>query len=182
MVVISFACFFFFFKLGCLLLLSYGSSYIFWIAGPRKIHDLHIISPMVAFLFLSFLSFVPFFPFLSFLPSLSFFPSLPFLSSFLSFLPSLSSFLPFFQGLHPWHMDIPKLGVKSDLELPAYATATAMPDSSRICELHHSSWQCQIFNPLSEARDWTLSHDGNSAFHFLDRVFWCKKVFNFDKY
>ena len=64
----------------------------------------------------------------------------------------------------------------------ATAAATAMPDLSRICDLHHSSWQCQIFNPLSEARDWTLSHDGNSAFHVLDCVFWCKKVFNFDKY
>ena len=33
----------------------------------------------------------------------------------------------------------------------AYATAT--PDPSCICDLHHSSEQHQIFNPLSEARD-----------------------------
>ena len=26
---------------------------------------------------------------------------------------------------------------------------TAMPDPSRICDLHHSSQQCQILNPLS---------------------------------
>jgi len=32
-------------------------------------------------------------------------------------------------------------------------TATAMPDPSHICDLHHSSWQCQILNPLSKARD-----------------------------
>ena len=30
-----------------------------------------------------------------------------------------------------------------------------MQDPSCICDLHHSSWQCQILNPLSEARDWT---------------------------
>ena len=28
----------------------------------------------------------------------------------------------------PWHMEDPRLGVKSELQLPAYATATAMPD------------------------------------------------------
>ena len=29
--------------------------------------------------------------------------------------------------------------------------------SSRVCDLHHSSWQYQILNPLSEARDQTLN-------------------------
>ena len=33
------------------------------------------------------------------------------------------------------------------------ATAIATPDPSRICDLHHSSQQWQILNPLSEARD-----------------------------
>ena len=33
--------------------------------------------------------------------------------------------------------------------------ATATPDPSQVCDLHHSSQQCQILNPLSEARDWT---------------------------
>ena len=37
--------------------------------------------------------------------------------------------------------------------LPAYATATATPDTSWVCELHHSSWQRQTLDPLSEARD-----------------------------
>ena len=32
-----------------------------------------------------------------------------------------------------------------------------MPDPSRICKLHRSSWQCWSLNPLSEARDQTLS-------------------------
>ena len=35
--------------------------------------------------------------------------------------------------------------------MPAYTTATAMWDLSHICNLHHSSQQCQILNPLSEA-------------------------------
>ena len=34
-------------------------------------------------------------------------------------------------------------------------TATATPDPSRTCDLHHSSWQRWILNPLSEARDQT---------------------------
>ena len=37
----------------------------------------------------------------------------------------------------------------------AYTTATATPNQSCICDLHHSSWQCCIFNPLSKARDQT---------------------------
>ena len=44
-------------------------------------------------------------------------------------------------------------GVESELQLPAYATATATPDPSRVCNLHHSSWQCWILNPLSKAKD-----------------------------
>ena len=34
-----------------------------------------------------------------------------------------------------------------------YTTARATPDLSHICDLPHSLWQCQILNPLSEARD-----------------------------
>ena len=52
-------------------------------------------------------------------------------------------------------MEIPKLGVKPELQLPAYTTATAMPDPSHICNLGSSLWQHQILNPLSEARDQT---------------------------
>ena len=52
-------------------------------------------------------------------------------------------------------MGVPRLGVESELHLPAYTTATAMPDPSRICDLHHSSWQHWIPNPLSEIRDRT---------------------------
>ena len=52
-------------------------------------------------------------------------------------------------------MEIPWLGVESDLQLPAYATDTAMPDPSRICDLHCSSGQHQVLNPVSKARDQT---------------------------
>ena len=58
-----------------------------------------------------------------------------------------------FLGPHPQHMDVPRLGVKSELQLPAYTTTTATQDRSHVCNLHHSSWQCQIFNSLCEARD-----------------------------
>ena len=56
---------------------------------------------------------------------------------------------------HRRHMEVPRLGAESELQLPAYTTATATPGPSRICDLHHSSWQCQILNLLSEARDRT---------------------------
>ena len=45
-------------------------------------------------------------------------------------------------------MEVPRLENKSELQLPAYTTGTATWDPSRVCNLHHSSWQCQIFNPL----------------------------------
>ena len=50
-------------------------------------------------------------------------------------------------------MEVPRLGVESELQLPAYTTPTAMQDPNRICNLHHNSQQCRILNPLSEARD-----------------------------
>ena len=37
----------------------------------------------------------------------------------------LVSFLSFFLGPHLLHMEVPKLGVKLELQLPAYATVTA---------------------------------------------------------
>ena len=35
------------------------------------------------------------------------------------------------------------------------SSATATMDPRCICDLHHSLWQCQVLNPLSEARDQT---------------------------
>ena len=52
-------------------------------------------------------------------------------------------------------MEIPRLGVELVLQLPAYTIATAMPDMSLNCDLHHGSWQYWILNPLREAKDGT---------------------------
>ena len=68
---------------------------------------------------------------------------------------SLLFFFFGFLGPHLWHMDVPRLGVKSELLLPAYATAAVMQDLSHIFDLYHSSWQLQILDSLSEARDRT---------------------------
>ena len=62
-----------------------------------------------------------------------------------------------FVGLQSQHMEVPRLGVESELQLPACATATATPDPSRLYDLHHSSRQRGILNPLSEARDRTCN-------------------------
>jgi len=64
-------------------------------------------------------------------------------------------------------MEVPKLGVESELQLLASATATATWDSSHVCDLHHSSRQLQILNPLSEARDGTCLPLGTSLICFL---------------
>ena len=72
------------------------------------------------------------------------------------------------------HMEVPRLGVEPKLQQPAYTTATATPNLSCSCDLHHSSGQHWSLNSLSEARDQTciltdpswvcnpLSHNGNS--------------------
>ena len=60
-----------------------------------------------------------------------------------------------FSGPHLRHMEVPRLGVKSKLQLPAYDAATAARNLSCICKLCHSSRQCWILNPLSRARDQT---------------------------
>ena len=60
-----------------------------------------------------------------------------------------------FLGTHLWHMEFSRQGVQLELQLLAYSTATAMPDLSRICDLHSSSWQCWVPDTLSEARDKT---------------------------
>ena len=59
-------------------------------------------------------------------------------------------------------MEVPRLGVESELQLPACTTATATPDLSHICNLHHSPRQCWILKPLSEVRDGTRILMGTS--------------------
>ena len=58
------------------------------------------------------------------------------------------SFLPFLGLLHG-HMEVPRRGVQSKLWQPTYTTTTAMWDPNHVCNLHHSSWQCQVPNPLA---------------------------------
>ena len=81
----------------------------------------------------------------------------------------------FFLGLHLQHNELPRLGVKVELQLPATATL----DLSHTGDLCYSLRQCQIFNPLSEAKDQTHilmgtgrvlnppSHSGNLFCYFL---------------
>ena len=75
--------------------------------------------------------------------------------SVLSSTPHVSFFFFFlsFLGPHLQHMEVLRLRIQSELQMPAYAATTAMPDPSRICNLHQSSWQRRILNSLSEARD-----------------------------
>ena len=80
----------------------------------------------------------------------------------------------FFLGTYQRHMEVPRLGVKSEPQPPDYTTATATRALSHICNIHHSSQQRLIHNPLSKARDRThilmktswvlnpLSHIGTS--------------------
>ena len=52
-------------------------------------------------------------------------------------------------------MEVPRLGVETELQLLADTTATAARDPSCVCDLYHSSWQCWVLNPLSEPMDGT---------------------------
>ena len=61
-------------------------------------------------------------------------------------------FVCLFLGLHLQHMEIPRLGVESELQLLGYTIATAMWDLSCICDLYRSSQQHRIPNPLHKAR------------------------------
>ena len=65
-------------------------------------------------------------------------------------------------------MEFPSLGVKSELQLMAYTTTTSTQDPSLICNLHHSSQQRQIPNPLRKARNQThiLMDTSQICFHY----------------
>ena len=62
-------------------------------------------------------------------------------------------------------MEVPSLRVESELQLPAKTTATAMPDPSHVCDLHHRSQQHQIPNPLREGRNRTCILRDTSQIH-----------------
>ena len=71
-------------------------------------------------------------------------------------------------------MEVHRLGVQLELQLPACTTATATSDPGLVYRLPHSLQQHQILNPLNEARAQTpvlidnksglllLSHNRNS--------------------
>ena len=67
---------------------------------------------------------------------------------------------------HPWQMEVPRLGVESELQMLVYTRATATPDLNLVCELNHSSWQRGTLNPLTEARDQTLIHMDTSQIRY----------------
>ena len=62
-------------------------------------------------------------------------------------------------------MEVPRLVVELELQLPAYATARR--DLSHVFDLHHSSRQCWIPSPQSEAKDRTclFTDAGQICFH-----------------
>ena len=87
----------------------------------------------------------------------------------------------FFLGPHLRQMEVPRLGVESELQLLAYATATATPDLSFIWDLHCSLQQHQSLTHrarpgIEPVSSWTLcwilnllSHSENSH-GFLRKV------------
>ena len=85
---------------------------------------------------------------------------------------------------HLWHMQVPRLKVESEseLQLPAYITATATPDPSGVCDLHHSSWQHWILNPLSKTRDRTQNLMVPSPIHFCCTMMGMPFLFAFSKF
>ena len=60
-----------------------------------------------------------------------------------------------FLGLHSQHMEVPRQGVQLELQLPAYAIATATLYLNSFSDLYHNSWQLRILKTLSKARDRT---------------------------
>ena len=77
-----------------------------------------------------------------------------------------SSLFFFLFRLYLEHLEVPMLGVELQLQLLAYAPATAIPDPSRVYVLHHSSQQHRILKPLSMARDWTFILMDTSQVHY----------------
>ena len=63
-------------------------------------------------------------------------------------------------------MEIPGLGVESELQLLACAIAIATWVLSHICDLYHSSQKHRILDPLREARDRTYTLMDTSHVHF----------------
>ena len=61
-------------------------------------------------------------------------------------------YLFIFLGLHLRHMEVPRLGVESEQQLPTYTTIIAAQDPNGVCDLYHSSWQHGTLNPVSKGQ------------------------------
>ena len=65
-------------------------------------------------------------------------------------------------------MEVPRLGVKLDLQLQAYAIATAMKDLSYVCDPIPHLMAMPILNLPREARDQTpIFMDTSWVYHLL---------------
>ena len=84
-------------------------------------------------------------------------------------------FEKFFKNFSFYDTEVPRSEIESEVQLPAYATATATPDLSCICDLCHSLWQRRVLNlqrpgiepTSSPTLCWvlnSLSHNGNLDF------------------
>ena len=67
-----------------------------------------------------------------------------------------------FLGPHPWQMEVPRLGMESELQLPATATQNLSP----VYDLHRSSQQRWFLNTLSKTRDQTRIPMDPSQVHY----------------
>ena len=74
-------------------------------------------------------------------------------------------------GLQLWHMEVPRLGVESELPWPVHTTVTATRDPCHVCNLYHNSQQCWISSPLMEAKDQTriLMDTGQVHLHWAQK-------------
>ena len=96
------------------------------------------------------------------------------------FLHFIYLFIYLFLGPHLWHVEVPRLGVKLELQLQAYTIVT--PDPSHICDLHHSCgitrslthWARPGIKPASSQRQRKalnpLSHNSNSIKRFWNQT------------
>ena len=85
-----------------------------------------------------------------------------------------------------WHMEVPRLVVESALQLPSYTTATVTPGPSCLCDLHHSSQQRQILNPLSSGMKPASSQDTMLGSNLLSlnrnsSIFLIQSIYHFQR-
>ena len=99
--------------------------------------------------------------------------------------------LPFFLkknflGLHLRHMEVPRLRVESELQLPAYAKATATRDPSCICNLLHSLQQHPVRMARRETHilmdiSWVLNSPSQNScsVHFYHTAQWPSHIYTY---